>query len=117
MFKFFNNKPLDAEYLALTPKIAHFFEHHILPSWWVVFFLLLCYMAYERSLYKINHEYSKLHHQYMELIMQKKEALALQEDFLLQINSQSDQDWIELTLMKGLGLVPEEEIKVFFNQE
>jgi hypothetical protein len=32
----------------------------------------------------------------------------------LQINSQSDLAWIELTLMKGLGVAPEDSQKVYF---
>lgn len=34
---------------------------------------------------------------------------------MLEINSQSDPAWVELMLMKNLGLVPEGQIKVFFD--
>ncbi|MCE2983850.1 MAG: hypothetical protein LW832_09830 [Parachlamydia sp.] len=47
---------------------------------------------------------------------EKRTALKRQEDLQLQINSQSDPAWIELTLMKGLGLVPEGEQKVYFQK-
>lgn len=45
---------------------------------------------------------------------EKQKALQKQQDLKWQINSQSDLAWIELTLMKGLGLVPEGKKKVFF---
>lgn len=105
----------DVEYFAQTSQILRAFEKHILPSWWVIFFLLMSFMAYEQSLKNLNQEYLILSGQVKSLHVEKTKALEIQEDFLLQINSQSDQDWVELTLMKGLGLVPEEHVKVFFN--
>jgi hypothetical protein len=109
--------PLSPEYHALSPRIASFFEAYLLPFWWVIFILMLCTLFYESSLEKINLEYANRHHQYLELQNEQHKALAIQEDFLLQINSQSDQDWVELTLMKVLGLVPDEQVKVFFTNQ
>lgn len=111
------NRDIDPELQVLTPGFIRFFEIFIVPSWWVVFILLICYMAYEVSLQKINEDYSKLYQQYQELHIEKQKALLIQEDYLLQVNSQSDQDWVELTLMKGLDLVPEDQIKVFFSEQ
>jgi len=114
--KMFVYRTRNQEYQVLTPKIIHIFVSCILPSWWVVFFLLICYTAYDHSVIKLNHEYAKLHHQYEDLLLEKRKALITQQDFLLQVNSQSDQDWVELTLMKVLGLFPEEQIKVLFTE-
>jgi hypothetical protein len=110
------HRTLDSEYQALTPKVVHLFESYFRSSWWVLLFLLICYSAYSHSISKLNVEYGKLHDHYAELLREKKLALSLQADYLLQINSQSDPDWIELTLMKVLGLVPEEQVKVFFTE-
>lgn len=44
-------------------------------------------------------------------------ALTIQRQLQLQINSQSDPTWIELALIKGLGLTPEDQQKVFFRSK
>ncbi len=49
--------------------------------------------------------------------IRKAKNLELQQCLEQQINSQSDLAWLELTLMKGLGLVPENDQKVFFYQD
>lgn len=86
-------------------------------SWWVIFFILICYFCYEQGLAGRNKEFAKLDHQYLNLLNEKEKALALQENLRLQINSQSDPEWVELVLMKGLGLVPEGQIKVLFTDQ
>lgn len=43
-------------------------------------------------------------------------ASAEREELLRQIQSQSDPEWIELVLMKRLGLVPEGQTKVYFEK-
>ena len=48
---------------------------------------------------------------------EKKFLLEEKQDLKLQINSQNDPAWIELTLMKGLGLVPEGQLKVHFTKD
>lgn len=76
--------------------------------------MLVCFMLYENGMRKRNYEYAKLLTSFEELQMKKKEALALRDHLILQINSQSDPAWVELTLMRGLGLVPEGATKVYF---
>ena len=88
-----------------------------LKLWWVALFLLFCYTLYEQGLKKRNDQYATLHNQESELILQKELATALHEKLLLQVNSQSDPAWVELVLMKGLGLVPESQTKVFFTRQ
>jgi hypothetical protein len=48
---------------------------------------------------------------------EKQFLLEEKQDLKLQINSQKDPAWIELTLMKGLGLVPEGQLKVHFTKD
>lgn len=72
-------------------------------------------MFYEQQLRKRNNQFTLLQKNLVELQKQKFDMLALQEDLLLQINSQSDPEWVELTLMRGLGLVPEGYTKVYFS--
>lgn len=93
------------------------FEEMFLRSWWVILFMILCYMLFEHSVNQRDVEYSKLYQQLLELREARSIALAAQKRLMMQINSQSDPEWIELVLKKGLGLVPEGQIKVFFDKE
>lgn len=91
-----------------------FYEQGILQSWWVVAFVLLCGILYERGLERRDGQSQLLTRQLAALGAEKQQALERQRDLQLQINSQSDLAWIELTLMKGLGLAPEGQQKVYF---
>lgn len=84
-------------------------------SWWVCAFTLLCGILYEQGLEKREVHYQQLTKQLTLLQSEKHLALKKQENLKRQINSQSDLDWIELTLMKGLGLCPEDQQKVYFS--
>jgi hypothetical protein len=86
----------------------------IIKSWQVFFCLLLCYMFYEYEMRLRDVDYGKLSPVYQRLQEQKNQALVSQQDLLVQINSQSDPDWVELTLVKGLNLVAEDQTKVYF---
>lgn len=85
-----------------------------IDSWWVFLFMIFCFFCYEQAARHLGNDFNKLHQQLETLQTAMQNSLALQEDLRLQINSQSDPAWIELTLMKGLGLVPEGQIKVYF---
>lgn len=92
-----------------------FLIHTILiQSWWVIAFALLCGVLYEQGLRQREGQYSQLKNQYAVLQTEKRLLLERQEQLLLEVNSQSDLAWLELTLKKGLGLVPENEKKVYF---
>lgn len=93
------------------------FQIFFLSSWWVILFILLCGMSYEYGLQTLQRDFVKLHEQYIDLQKEKNAALALQRNLKVQINSQSDPDWIELTLIKKLGVVPEDQVKVFFSDK
>lgn len=51
--------------------------------------------------------------------MEKEKVMAIQEqeDLKLQIASQNDPGWIEMVLMRDLGLVPEGWLKVHFKKQ
>lgn len=90
-------------------------EYWVMRSWWVILFTLLCFGLYEQGVRSKEHDYAMLHRQLVELELEQERLVRVQEDLKLQINSQSDPDWIELVLMRGLGLVPEGQTKVFFD--
>lgn len=89
----------------------------IYRSWWVVLFALFCYVCYERGVKIRNNDFSKLSQQYEKLVIAKNEATKKQVRLIGEIKSQNDPEWIELTLMKSLGLVPEGYTKVLFTND
>lgn len=95
----------------------NFLEEIFVRSWWVILFMLGCYLSYEQGLQKKDRDFHKLHAQYEELQIKERVLLSQKESLNRQINSQSDPAWVELVLMKGLGLVPEGQTKVLFTEE
>ena len=92
-------------------------EETFASLWWVVLFILGCYLCYEQGLIRKDRDFKLLQSHYQSLIKQR-EILSAQHDSLVrQINSQSDPAYVELTLMKGLGLVPEGQTKVLFTDD
>lgn len=92
-------------------------ENATIHSWWVILFILGCYMSYEHGLEKKDHDFATLLQQYTELQRKKAALIAQQADLNRQMNSQSDPAWVELILMKGLGLTPEGQTKVLFTNQ
>jgi hypothetical protein len=90
-------------------------EKLCLQWWWVFLCLIILFMLNERSAKSRQEEFTRLREQLNLLNTTKYEALAIKKDLELQINSQSDPEWVELVLRKGLGLVPEGQTKVFFD--
>lgn len=90
------------------------FEAIFIRSWWVIAFVLGCAILFERGMAKREVSYKQMEEILASLQTEKEEVLQERKMLKLQINSQSDPAWIELTLMKGLGLCPEGQTKVFF---
>jgi hypothetical protein len=86
----------------------------IAQNWWVLAFISICGVIYFNSVSKKNEILATLDQHLGALEKEKTAFVEEKEDLLLQINSQSDPNWIQLTLMKGLGLVPEGQLKVYF---
>lgn len=80
----------------------------------MVAFVVICGCVYFQSVNKKKLVISSLDNQLVAMDEEKRILQQDKEDLLLQINSQSDPAWIQLTLMKGLGLVPEGQLKVYF---
>ncbi len=101
--------------LSLLKRNMRSFIHiGMIRSWWVILFVLFCLMCYEQGIKQRETDFLKLTEQLLTLQHQKKEALALKQKLLDQINSESDPAWIELTLMRELGLSPKGSTKVLF---
>ena len=98
---------------SLSPAPSPF-QKHLVKSWWVLAFALVCVVGHDQALRARDRELVSLESKRTELLAAAAAAVEEQKDLQLQIASQSDPAWIELTLMKGLGLVPEGATKVFF---
>lgn len=54
----------------------------------------------------------------MKELQNKKQAAEEQrEELLARLNSQNDPAWVEMLLMRKLGVVPEGQVKVYFKSE
>lgn len=97
-------------------SFKNFTETLFLRCWWVILFCLLCASFYEQGRKRIDGEYRKLHKQLTKAQTVRNQKLNIREDLMLKVNSQSDPDFVELLLMKELGVVPEGHLKFFFNE-
>jgi len=97
-------RPLD----ALLNQIVH--------SWWVVMFLALVYALGLRSFQKKDSLMLCLKNQVSFLTDQKDNALRKKIDLEQQIASQKDPAFVEMILMKKLGVVPEGHVKICFKK-
>jgi len=104
------------EVKALRSPILKRCEGLLFDNWWVLAFALFCLIAYEQGVYKARDTEQKLSTKMEWLQEEQTRQLARQQDIKLQINSQSDPEWIELSLMRVLGVVPKEQKKIYFRR-
>lgn len=90
------------------------FDEVILKSWWAILFFLLCFFVYDQAVKRREREEELLSQKLHQLVLSKKTALEKQEELRIELDSQSDESWIELILMQKLGLVPEGQTKIHF---
>ncbi len=88
----------------------------ILSWWWVFTFIITCLCTYAHASKKKMQMYHVLVERLHDLEIAKDVAVAEKGRLELEIQSQSDPLWIQLALMKGLGLVPEGQKKVLFQE-
>lgn len=98
---------------STKPVQPAFFKNY----WWVLVFTVLCFSFYFHSIHKKNMELALIKEEKIALSKEQEEVLSEQEDLLEKIHSQSDPAWIEMVLMKELGVVPEGKVKVHFKNE
>jgi hypothetical protein len=91
-------------------------RHWLHRSWWVIAFVALCGVLYIQGVRQKNITFQEMTGRLQTLELEKALALAEHEELLLQIQSQSDPAWIEMVLKRNLGLVPQGQTKVYFQQ-
>ncbi len=89
----------------------------IFSWWWVFTFMATCFVTYAHASKKKGETHKILVDKLRELEIARDVAVAEKGRLELEIHSQSDPLWIQLALMKGLGLVPEGQKKVLFQEE
>jgi len=90
-------------------------------DWWSALtsfsFCLFCIIVLSKGLEAKEHAHEELQETIHELECIKVAALETKADLHLQLESRSDTDWMELLLKKRLGVVPEGQIKVYFQRD
>lgn len=81
---------------------------------WTITWILFCAICLEYALQEREKEYRELQNERISLENQLKDAMSLHTKLLQEMNSQTDPAWIELVLIKKLGLVPEGQKKIVF---
>lgn len=84
--------------------------------WWVLLFSCGSLGLYANAVKGKVDEVHLLVHRIETICQEKIAALAYREDLQLQIRSQEDPSWVEMLLMRDLGVVPEGWLKVHFKR-
>ncbi len=96
----------------MNKKRSRLFEELILKSWWTIVFFLITLFAFDQASARRSREEILLRDKVASLTQKKHKAIELQDELEQIIASQNDPAWIELVLMKELGLVPEGNTKI-----
>ena len=83
---------------------------------WLALFIITALCLYEQGSYKIAKQMHRLEARRLSIERELLCAEAKRDQLRCEINSQNDPEWIELVLMKKLGLVPEGYIKIFIHE-
>lgn len=106
---------MDEKHLKVSRKSSSLIEL-FRANWWMVTFLSVVALFAWQSSQKRHLVASDLQ-QRLALVLQERNIAALEhDDLLLQICAQNDPEWVELVLMRRLGLVPEGQVKVYFEK-
>ncbi len=88
--------------------------HH---NWWVFLFVFSALLTYIVAIKHRNLEIDLQKQKLQSLELAQKETIEKNDDLALKIASQKDPAWIELVLMKKLGVVPKGKQKVHFTNK
>ncbi len=84
--------------------------------WWVVCFCTITVLFHFHSVKSKKLTLKNLGEKLWEKEREKELAFSKREDLKLRIASQDDPAWIEMILMRDLGVVPEGFLKVHFKK-
>ncbi len=84
--------------------------------WWVIAFCSATLLIYQHSLKEKKCALREFEFRLEEMEKERILALAEKDELTARISSQDDPAWIELILMRDLGVVPEGFLKVHFRK-
>ena len=84
--------------------------------WWVVLFSTVTASLYLHAIQGKERSLASLQARDLEMEKERLYALDTKEDLMLRIQSQNDPAWIEMVLLRDLGVVPEGWLKVHFKK-
>lgn len=84
--------------------------------WWVAAFCTFSVFAYSQASAGKKRAIAELSSRIEEISAEKIASKQLKEELLLAVSSQEDPAWIEMVLMRDLGVVPEGWLKVHFKK-
>ena len=85
-------------------------------NWWVLAFCIVTGVLYCHVIKEKSGGLHLLQTRLAAMYAEKQMVTQLNEDLELRIHSQSDPGWIEMVLMRDLGVVPEGFLKVHFKR-
>lgn len=88
-----------------------------IKSWWVWTFAIACFGLYEQASMKVARDITALDKEILSLEEQIVAASEKKQYLTLQQESFSDPAWIELTLIRVLGMVPEGYTKIYYKDK
>lgn len=100
-----------------TKKWNFFQETGTNQPWWMIVFISGCCVFYFHAIYWKEISYQEMMLKVSKLESEKTKMSLYQQELVAQINSQKDPRWIEMILKKKLGMVPENQIKVYFKDD
>ncbi len=89
----------------------------LVRSWWVLAFAIVTFALYEQASCRLMKGIEKLSIRAQDLENAICKAEKKQTELRLQVASQNDPQWIELSLIMGLGLVPDGYTKIYYTNE
>jgi hypothetical protein len=92
------------------------FKKLLIRSWWTVAFCVLCSAFYFQSAHNHSSTLADLSSRYRDMEKEKRIAAQERDELNVRLQSESDPAWIEMILMKELGVVPEGWTKVHFKK-
>jgi hypothetical protein len=85
-------------------------------TWWIFAFFIFCTSFYLHGGRKRDAALTELFYRLQEMQKEKLIACQKRDELQLRLQSKNDPAWIEMILMRELGVVPEGWVKVHFTR-
>ena len=103
--------------MGVSSTHSNLYKGLFIKSWWVIFFYLLSFLIFDQAMTRKRQEQARLIERERILKERTTMALAQQKQLHMALSCQEDPFYIEMVLMKRLGLVPKGYTKVHFSRK